>query len=350
MTQITYFHQADKLNHHLKEVLDLYDSKQIFLLCDSHSKECCVPILEAATAAHIMVVPAGDEHKNIEELSRIWEVLSQQGATRKALLINVGGGMITDMGGFAAACFKRGFDFINIPTTILACVDASLGGKTGINFNGLKNEIGAFYPAKEVLIYTPFFKTLDRENLYSGYAEMLKHGLLSSEAHWKEVVNMNPEDTERADFGEIIVHSMEVKEKVVRQDPKEQGLRKALNLGHTIGHAFESYSYQRNQPILHGYAVAYGLICELYISYKLLNFPKDILQSCVYRIKELYGYFPIECKEYPALLEKMHHDKKNSDSQIQFALLSNIGEIHINQTATESLIEESLDFYRDCLE
>lgn len=340
------------LQTHLQALLQDYEASQIFVLCDENSLRHCVSILQDCNpvfreSERIVCLPAGDEHKNIESLCKVWQVLSQGKATRKALLINVGGGMISDLGGFAAASFKRGIDFMNIPTTLLSCVDAALGGKTGINFNGLKNEVGAFCPAKAVIIHTPFFDSLDRANRCSGYAEMLKHGLLSSVEHWNEVLSLDLDHCQTESFGEAVLHSMLVKENIVQQDPTEKGLRKALNLGHTIGHAFESLSHHRKEPVLHGFAVAWGLVCELYLSAKLLHFPHARLQEAITCIKETYGAFHFTCEDYPFLLEAMHHDKKNHDAAIRFALLSDIGNIHIDQSAEEKLIEESLDFYRD---
>ncbi len=341
-----------RVQSHLQTLLQDYDAAQVFVLCDEHSLKHCVNILEDlhpvfSISKRRICLPAGDEHKNLESLGLVWQALSQGKATRKALLINVGGGMISDLGGFAAATFKRGIDFINIPTTLLSCVDAALGGKTGINFNGLKNEVGAFCPAKAVIIHTPFFQTLDHANRCSGYAEMLKHGLLSSEGHWNELLALDLDNCQSEAFGQAVLNSMLVKENIVQQDPTEKGLRKALNLGHTIGHAFESLSHQRQEPVLHGYAVAWGLICELYLSAKLLNFPHQYLQESIARIKECYGAFHFTCEDYPFLLEAMRHDKKNHDAAIRFALLSDIGAIHIDQSTDEKLIEESLDFYRD---
>lgn len=348
MTSTFRFSSAEALLNHLRAFLQAYDPKQVFLLCDHHSREHCLPLVgDVLNDAHLICLPAGDEHKNLQSLTEIWQFLSRQGATRKALLLNLGGGMVTDLGGFAAATFKRGIDFVNLPTTLLSCVDAALGGKTGINFDGLKNEIGAFRPAVEVLVYTPFFRTLDRQNLYSGYAEMLKHGLLSGEAHWREVLSLDLTRSDSEAFSQCVYHSMMVKESVVQHDPTEQALRKSLNLGHTIGHAFESHSHHKGNPVAHGYAVAWGLFCELYLSYRLMQFPKEIMTDLMQRIKEWYGVYPISCKDYPYLLEAMHHDKKNTDAHIRFALLSNLGQVHIDQTASEELIKESLDVYRD---
>jgi len=348
MTKIlTIRHQAE-LENSLNELLSDYEARQIFVLCDHNSKTHCLPLIAnfpcLKEAQHI-IVPAGDEHKNLETLSAVWSSLSRKGGTRKSLLINLGGGMLSDLGGFAAACFKRGIDFINIPTTLLACVDAALGGKTGINFEGLKNEIGTFYPAKAVLIYSEFFRSLDRDNLYSGYAEMLKHGLLSSHAHWQQVLSFDPATASTRESAGLILDSMTVKEKIVKEDPFEKGPRKALNLGHTIGHAFESLSHKRNIALLHGHAVALGLVCELYLSNKLAGFPEKELKACANRVKQTYSAFPLQKSDYSELIGFMQHDKKNRDQHIRFCLLIDIGQTLPDATATPEQIEESLDYY-----
>ncbi|MDD3432050.1 MAG: 3-dehydroquinate synthase [Bacteroidales bacterium] len=348
MTKILTIHQQTELENSLNELLSAYEVRQVFVLCDDNSKIHCLPLIAGfpclKEAQHI-IVPAGDEHKNLETLSTVWSFLSRKGGTRKSLLINLGGGMPCDLGGFAAACFKRGIDFINIPTTLLACVDAALGGKTGINFNGLKNEIGAFYPAKAVLIYPAFFRSLDRNNLYSGYAEMLKHGLLSSHSHWQQVLHFDPTAASTHESAGLILDSMSVKERIVGEDPFEKGLRKALNLGHTIGHAFESLSHKQHKPLLHGHAVALGLVCELYLSHKLAGFPLQELKACVDRVKQAYSAYPLQKSDYPALIGLMQHDKKNRDQHIRFCLLKNIGDILPDETATREQIEASLDYY-----
>ncbi|GHT25285.1 3-dehydroquinate synthase [Bacteroidia bacterium] len=324
----------------------------IFLLTDENADKLCLPHIQsvpALAAAKKIVIPAGDEHKNIETISRVWQFLTDNGATRKSLLINLGGGMVTDLGGFAAASFKRGIPFINLPTTLLGAVDAAVGGKTGINFNGLKNEIGAFAPAIAVFIDASFFRTLDHANLLSGYAEMLKHGLLSSP---KEVDALLQFDFDRVDYeklNDLLFESVLVKERIVQEDPREEGIRKALNLGHTFGHAFESLSYQTQKPILHGYAVAYGLVCELYLSFLRLDFDKNLLLQVAHFAKAHYGKFPFDCNDYPQLFKLMQHDKKNENNTINFTLLKAAGAVEINQTATEKEIFETLDFFREYL-
>lgn len=257
--------------------------------------------------------------------------------------------MVTDLGGFAAATFKRGIAYINIPTTLLAMVDASVGGKTGINFNGLKNEIGVFAPASSVLLETGFLRSLDARNFFSGYAEMLKHGLISTSDHLAELLSFDTENIDYSALRTMVGRSVQVKEDIVEQDPKEHGIRKALNLGHTIGHAFESLALAENRPVLHGYAVAWGLVCELYLSYLKAGFPKDKMRQTIQFIKENYGAFAFSCKQYDSLYELMLHDKKNTAGIINFTLLKEVGDICLNQTADKETIFEVFDFYRECM-
>jgi 3-dehydroquinate synthase len=223
-------------------------------------------------------------------------------------------------------------------------VDASVGGKTGFNFGGLKNEIGVFNNADCVILDTTFLQTLDQENILSGYAEMLKHGLISNEKTWAELLNFNLANLEQ--LGSMLAENVAVKQRIVTEDPTEHGIRKALNLGHTAGHAFESLALER-KPILHGYAVAYGLVVELYLCCVKTGFPQDKMRQTVTFIKEHYGRMNITCDDYPKIIELMHHDKKNVGSAINFTLLGGIGDIRINQTATEDEIKEALDFYRE---
>ncbi len=305
--------------------------------------------LSSLPEATEITIGAGDVHKELDTLASVWQILSEKGATRHSLLINLGGGMITDLGGFAAATFKRGIPYINIPTTLLAMVDASVGGKTGINFNGLKNEVGVFCPACSVLIDTNFLRTLDRENFVSGYAEMLKHGLISEPAHWEELLAFDLEQVDYERLKTLVGKSVMIKEDIVRQDPYERGIRKALNLGHTIGHAFESLALEESRPVLHGYAVAWGMICELYLSVVKAGFPQEKMRRTNQFIQENYDSFLFDCKQYDRLYELMLHDKKNTAGIINFTLLNDIGEIAINQTADKELIFETLDFYRECM-
>ena len=339
---------SDNILLDLKELVENKPSSTIFILTDEQTKKYCLPRLleiEPLCESHIITIPAGDEYKNIDSAVQIWKYLSEKGATRASLLINLGGGMITDIGGFVASTFKRGMEYINVSTTLLGAIDAATGGKTGINFLGLKNEIGTFAPAKEVLIDIDFFKTLDDKNLHSGFAEMIKHALIDSRQAWNEIQVF---DLEKFDFEELkplLVKNIEIKARIVNQDPTERGIRKALNLGHTFGHAFETFSYQIGKPILHGYAVIWGLLCELYLSHIKLSFPKADISRLNSLIREYYGSFHFDCKQYETLYELMTHDKKNESKAINFTLLSDVGEVHINQTASKEEIFECLDFF-----
>ena len=366
------------MSQNLEEVLTAAvadcEKDRLFILTDETTKALCLPVVEGfgcLKGAQIITIGATDTHKTLDSLSHVWEALGEGGATRHSLLINLGGGMVTDLGGFAASTFKRGINYINIPTTLLSMVDASVGGKTGINFRGLKNEIGVFNNAATVILDTQFLKTLDAENILSGYAEMLKHGLIDSESHWAELVSFgfernseerignseerignseerigNSENSWWMELQRMVEKSVNVKQRIVTEDPTEQGIRKALNLGHTAGHAFESFAL-KHQPILHGYAVAYGLVCELYLSCIKTGFPTDKMHQTVNFIHEHYGKMSITCDDYPQLMELMTHDKKNVAGIINFTLLGGIGDIRINQTATKDEIYEALDFYRE---
>lgn len=324
---------------------------KIFVLADETTQRCCLPQLQATNpwtqGAEILTMPVGDVAKNLETLASVWQSLTQKGATRHSLLVNLGGGVVTDLGGFAAATFKRGIDFVNIPTTLLAMVDAAVGGKTGINFNGLKNEIGAFRPACHVFIDTEFLRTLDAGNLRSGYAEMLKHALLQDTEMWAGHLRFDIDFPDYSQLSLLVRQSIEVKEKIVTQDPFEKGLRKALNLGHTFGHAFESFALQEGRPVLHGYAVAWGLVCELYLSVCLLGFPTQQMQQTVRFIRQTYGDFHFTCKDYDTLLAFIRHDKKNVGGHIHFSLLSDIGKVELDRQATPQLIFEAFDFLRE---
>lgn len=323
---------------------------KIFILTDQTTHDMCLPKLQnflCLKGAQSIVIKAGDTNKTLDSLAEVWTALSQGGATRHSLMINLGGGMVTDLGGFTASTFKRGIDFINIPTTLLAMVDASVGGKTGINFGGLKNEIGVFSDSKFVIINTQFLDTLDHDNICSGYAEMLKHGLISDNKHWAELVGFNLAQPDLAQLQRMVAESIKVKERIVTEDPHEHGIRKALNLGHTVGHALESFAMKHGRPVLHGYAVAYGMVCELYLSARKTDFPTDKMHQTVRFILDHYGRLPYTCDDYPELLELMRHDKKNTSGIINFTLLGGIGDIRINQTATKEEIEEALDFLRE---
>ncbi len=313
-----------------------------------------------------------ESDKTIATVERIWDFLMEYGATRSSLLVNVGGGVVTDLGGFAAATFKRGMDYVNIPTTLLSMVDAGIGGKTGIDYGQVKNMIGAFQEPVSTIIDTRWLATLSSQQLLSGYAEMLKHGLIADETYWNQLLACDIQSTihhpqstiHNSPLGAqstLILRSVEIKRSIVAQDPKETGLRKALNFGHTIGHALEAQSTIHNpqstihnpqstihhpqSPIPHGYAVLYGMIAECYLSHVLLGLDKGVITRLASVMNEYYGKPQCNCKDTDRLIELMRQDKKNrSQEEINFTLLKSIGNPVINQVADVSLIRESIDY------
>ncbi len=335
----------------LDKLINDAGSPLTFILVDDNTRRHVLPLLlENSTTlagAKIISVKPGDVNKNLDSLSCIWTQLQEGGANRKSMLVNLGGGMITDMGGFAASTFKRGIRFINVPTTLLSAVDAAVGGKTGINFNGLKNEIGVFNEADAVIISTCFFSTLPVAEVRSGYAEMLKHGLIDNNDNYNRLLGYRVEDADATHLLSLLQESVMVKRRIVEEDPHEHGIRRALNLGHTVGHAFESLAMRRGNPIPHGFAVAWGCVAELVLSHMKTGFPSPELQRSAQYVYESYGTFPITCEDYPELIELMHHDKKNMSSDINFTQLGNIGEILIDRTASEDEIKTALDIFRD---
>ena len=377
---------SQDIEHDLAQAIAETEHDRVFVLTDDITQECCLPKVAVLFAKHnatTITIRHDDTNKTLATLADVWTALQRGGATRHSLLVNLGGGMVTDLGGFAAATFKRGINFINIPTTLLAMVDAAVGGKTGINFGGLKNEVGAFANARYVIVNTCFLDTLDTANLCSGYAEILKHSLISNAQMWAEHVNFDILQPDLAELQRMVAASIAVKEHIVADDPHEHGIRKALNFGHTIGHALEEFSMQqqggavvstaptkqeaqkggavvsarllplakvRTAPkntLLHGYAVAFGLIGELYISARKAGFPTARLHQTARFIRENYGAVAFTCDDYPTLLNLMRHDKKNTSDTINFTLLHDIGDIRINQTATDEEIREALDFIRE---
>ena len=340
---------STNLESEIAEALAECEHDKIFVLTDETTVVKCWPVVKnyfSLRDAKVITIGATDTNKDLDTMVHVWKSLGEGGASRHSCMINLGGGMVTDLGGFAAATFKRGINFINIPTTLLSMVDASVGGKTGINFGGLKNEIGVFCDSKFVILDTEFLRTLDAENICSGYAEMLKHGLISDEKMWAELVGFDLAHPDLQQLQRMVGDSVAVKERIVEQDPHEHGIRKALNLGHTFGHAFESWALKR-KPVLHGYAVAFGLIPELYLSVMKTGFPTEKMRQTVNFIKEYYGSLPITCDDYDELIELMRHDKKNQDGIINFTLLGGIGDIRINQSATIDEIKEAFDFFRE---
>lgn len=342
---------SENLSVDLTTILGSMSYDRLFILTDSNTHKLCLPILQKIALLEnvkVITIEADDTNKTLEALASVWLELSKHEASRKSLMISLGGGMVTDLGGFAAATFKRGIQCINVPTTLLGAVDAAVGGKTGINFNGLKNEIGVFSAASAVILYAEFYKTLDIYNILSGYAEMLKHGIISNDNDLQKLLAFDFENIDYIYLNQLVGESVFVKERIVKEDPFEHGIRKALNLGHTVGHAFESLSFEENRPVPHGYAVAWGLVCELYLSREITGFPNEKLKQIVYFIRRNYGTFPFTCKQYDRLYELMTHDKKNEAGIINFTLMGEVGDIRINQKATKEQIYEALDFYAEC--
>jgi 3-dehydroquinate synthase len=306
--------------------------------------------LIAPAPPRLITIPDGDTHKTLEAAVRVWDEMERLGVTRRSLVINLGGGTVTDLGGWAAATFKRGVRFINVPTTLLGAVDAAVGGKTGINYHGLKNEIGAFAPASDVIISTCFFDTLPQQEMKSGFAEVLKHAMLSDRNEFLHLLDHNfdaPIDHE--DLLERLRRSVQVKVDIVGRDPNEQGERKALNLGHTVGHALESLALTRGKPVPHGYAVAWGLVTEAVLSHITLKFPSEDVHRLGTFVRDNYRDFPFTCDDYDELLALMRHDKKSRDGEISCTLLAAIGDYRIDQTVTPDDVTAALDILRDLL-
>ena len=336
------------------EALNLYlkESKysNLFIIVDSQTNELCLPkflpYLETNLNLEIVEFEAGEPNKNIETCVQIWNVLTELGADRKSLVINLGGGVVTDLGGFVASTFKRGIDFIHIPTTLLSMVDASVGGKNGVDLGNLKNQIGVINVPKMVLIDTQYLETLPKNEMRSGLAEMLKHGLIYDEAYWDKFLDLKAIDY--ADFDELIYRSVEIKNEIVLQDPTEKNIRKALNFGHTLGHAIESYflENENKKTLLHGEAIAVGMILESYISLekKLVNL--DEYKQIKNTIKAIYDDVIFEENDIEPILELLIHDKKNEYGNIQFALIEGIGKIKINQSVENELILKAFQDYK----
>lgn len=323
----------------------------VSVLTDSNTAIKCLPLVASALPdATVITIGAGDEHKNIDSLQRVWTGLQQNGTTRRSLLVNLGGGMVTDLGGFAAATFKRGIRFINVPTTVLSAVDAAVGGKTGINYGGLKNEVGVFRQADAVVISPAFYTTLPAEQLLSGYGEVLKHALLDSPEATAEALSIEPVNASVAELGAIVEKSVRIKQRIVEADPFEQGLRKALNLGHTAAHAFESLAMERGRHLDHGFAVAVGLVVDCVLSHIEIGFPSAMLHQVAAFVRSNYPAFEIDCKDYPRLIELMSHDKKNSSpDSINFTLLKSPGQPAIDSIVAPATIAVGLDIARDLL-
>lgn len=331
----------------LEKEIQLNQYSSIFILVDENTKENCLPILIKSlpsTNFHLIEIKAGEINKNIETCQNIWSFMVKSGADRKSCLLNLGGGVIGDMGGFSASTFYRGMDFIQIPTTLLSQVDASIGGKLGIDFMDLKNAIGLFKNPNRVYISAHFLKTLPFREIRSGFAELIKHGLIASEKDWNDLLQIN-HINDVDNWEAYIIPSLKIKKAVVEKDPFEKGLRKSLNYGHTIGHAIESHALSNNISLLHGEAVAIGLICESYLSHKVVGLPRVQLDAISSYILKHYEKFELKKSDFPTYLKLMTKDKKNENQVINFTMISTIGQVVLDQTANNSLIKESLEYY-----
>jgi 3-dehydroquinate synthase len=332
----------------INELLEACNYSKIVILVDENTRQHCLPILLSNTTIEnpeIVKIPSGEIHKNIETCNFIWQQMIDKQLDRNAVMINLGGGVIGDIGGFCASTFKRGIEFIQMPTTLLSQVDSSIGGKLGIDFGDVKNSIGLFENPKAVFIFPGFLKTLSRQEIRSGFAEMIKHGLIADAQIWEELKSI--EDFEDIDWLPFIIPSLKIKKQIVEADPFEKNVRKKLNFGHTIGHAIESFALDSEKPLLHGEAIAAGMICEAWLSLKKGNLSEEALSEVVDYILKIYGKVDLAVASFPALLDLMKNDKKNEGRAINFSMLLKPGEALINHTCDEKRIVESLKYYNN---
>ena len=337
----------DPLNNKIKEI----NPSNVYILVDTHSKKNCLPLFIKKKSFNqsfkVLEIPEGEINKNIHTCSLLWNELSENGADRNSLIINLGGGVVTDLGGFVASTFKRGVFFINIPTTLLAMVDASVGGKNGVDLGLLKNQIGIINHPEMVLIDTGFLKTLPENQLTSGYAEMIKHGLIHSREYWDNVKSF---DILRMDkLEDLIWESVLIKNDVITKDPFEKNVRKTLNYGHTLGHAIESYSLDQNKfpALLHGEAIAIGMILTTYISFKKLGFPEQTLSDISLHIIKKFKKSLFSKEAINAIIKLLKYDKKNYNGTVLFVLLSDIGNYKLSCEVSNSLIFETFEYYKN---
>ncbi|MBF4470920.1 MULTISPECIES: 3-dehydroquinate synthase [Flavobacterium] len=336
----------EKLNQHLKD--NKYSN--LFIIVDSNTNEFCLPkllpLLETDLTVEIIEFEAGEINKNIETCIEIWNVLTELGADRKTLIINIGGGVVTDLGGFVASTFKRGVDFIHIPTTLLSMVDASVGGKNGVDLGNLKNQIGVINTPKMVLVDTQYLETVPQNEMRSGLAEMLKHGLIFDKPYWESFLDIKGIDFDQLDT--LIHRSVEIKNIIVMQDPTEKNIRKSLNFGHTLGHAIESYFLENENKttLLHGEAIAAGMILESHISLHKNLISHEEYSEIKSTLKSIYDDIIFEEEDIEPILDLLIHDKKNEYGMIQFALIEGIGKIKINQSVENELILNAFEDYK----
>ncbi len=324
------------------------DYSSVFILVDTNTKNFCLDSFIKQTGLdqiNVLLMPAGEENKHLQTCEKLWNELSEFGADRNSVMINLGGGVVTDLGGFVACTFKRGIEFYNIPTTLLAMVDASVGGKTGIDLGSIKNQIGIIEEPKQVIIDVQWLKTLPHQEIRSGFAEMLKHGLIANANYWQDLKNIK--QLEAGALSKFIKPSVAIKKTVVLKDPREQNLRKILNFGHTIGHAIESYfmAHKTKKRLLHGEAIVVGMILESYLAVHCCNFPKEDAIDIKETFSRFYPQVKLNSIDREGILNLLHHDKKNKAGKINFVLLKEIGVPIIDVKVPQELFDKAFDFY-----
>jgi 3-dehydroquinate synthase len=341
---VSFFSDIVSLNTKLATLVGPYIS--VFVLVDENTEKYCLPLVKSTFPnAYSITIASGEKNKNLKSCERIWDALTDKMADRKALLINLGGGVISDIGGFAASCYKRGIDFINIPTTLLAMADASVGGKTGIDFNGFKNQIGLFSEAKEVLISDQFLITLDERQLRSGLAEVVKHYLI---ADGPSFLDFSRESETKVGL-ESIKKTVAIKSRIVVEDPHEKNIRKKLNFGHTIGHALESYSWATDEPLLHGEAVAYGMAIETYIAVFISCIDGEKAGFICHTLRSVFVLRPLPADMTDSILALIMQDKKNENGKVRMALLDDIGSCKIDVEVSADVIRDAIDLFNNTI-
>tara|TARA_B110000037_G_scaffold57082_2_gene69618 strand:+ start:4352 stop:5419 length:1068 start_codon:yes stop_codon:yes gene_type:complete len=342
-------HFNDKCYSKLNAYLETSNFSKVFIIVDSNTHTHCLPKflsnITSDIAFEIIEMEAGEINKTLETCTQIWHSLSDLDGDRKSLIINLGGGVVTDLGGFVASTFKRGIHFVNVPTSLLSMVDASVGGKTGVDLGTIKNQIGVINFSDMVLVDSSYLDTLPAEEMRSGLAEMLKHGLIKDANYWNRLCNLKALDI--SELEGLIHESITIKNEVVKRDPTEQGERKQLNFGHTLGHAIESYCLDNEnlQTLLHGEAIAAGMIMEGYLSTKTCGLSEDALSEIKNTFKTIYGSVVFSENDKSSIVELLKYDKKNSHGQIKYALLESIGSCKVDVIVAENLIDEAFEYY-----
>ncbi|WP_339705418.1 3-dehydroquinate synthase [Algoriphagus aquimarinus] len=330
----------------LTAVLGELKFSSLFILTDENTKIHCLPRIEELLPSNttFLTIEPGEKNKTIATCMQIWAAMTEAQLDRKALFLNIGGGVLGDMGGFCASIYKRGIRFINMPTTLLSQVDASVGGKLGVDFQGLKNHLGVFNEPETVLVASEFLQTLPQQEIRSGYAEIIKHGLIKDKTYFE---SLDFDNWQNSYWSPLIHHSVSIKKEVVEEDPKEAGLRKILNFGHTIGHAFETYFLDGPRHLLHGEAIAVGMICEAWLSHKKLTLSKAELETIQSALLKVYGKIEIFDTDLPAVLDFCLQDKKNEGKELMFSLLNKIGDCTFNIPITREEIRDSIAYYQN---